>query len=210
MRIMSSESSIAQEKDIYKELPSVRVKITNLVKIFCKYLFNSAIKHGRYYYPSLNTFKFDEKLSLSSRTIDRLVLSFIEFGILIKLPRSNTQSYRVKVNNPLFRFIMSLFQPHHEVSLTQKHKVDSTRIEKLQDVKEHLQSILDCLKSKDDYLSDLREDLLNELTDNFDLSDSSKDEIKDSFKSIIRVFSEGTSVTKIPTLNDFLQDNKGD
>ncbi len=203
---MSLESSVAHEKHNYNELSCAEINVTCSVQIFCKYLFDNTLNHGQYIYPSLNAFKFDEKLSISSRTIDRLVKFLIQVNILTKLPRSKTQAYQVNVNNPLFWFILNIYQPTLPISISTKQVTISTkRFEELQSSKEHLKDILIRLKSKKDYIVELHESLLDEITENDDTLNTSEDDLKESFRTNIIDFSTRTVIGNFSILNDFIQ-----
>jgi len=212
MRIMTSEPSVIQEKFFHKDLSDVRVKVTNSKQTFCNYLFDNAISQGRYCYPSLNTFKFDEKLSLSLRTIDRAVKFLVKANILIKLPRSKKQSYQVNINNPLFHLIFKVYQPALLISTNTKQDTISTkRIVKLQSGKEHLKDILNRLESEEDYRLELYGNLLDEIAECVNESRISKDGLKENLRSIIIDYCKNTDINNSSILNEFLLEySKGD
>ena len=212
MRTMISESSAVQEQLIHKDLLSARVKVTNTVQTFCKYLIDSALNHGRYHYPSLNIFKFDEKLSLFSRTIDRLVRFLVQVNILAKFPRSKTQAYQVNVNNPLFHLILRIYHPVHPITICSKQDTWSMkRIKELQSSKEHLKYVFSQLESEEDYRLELQGNLLDEIIESITVLNVSTEDLKEKLRSIILEFSTGAEINKFCILDDLLQkENKGD
>ncbi len=209
---MTLESSVTQEQHIHKDLSSAKVKVTNTVQTFCKYLIDSALNHGRYYYPSLNTFKFDEKLTLVSRTIDRLVRFLVQVNILTKLTRSKTQAYQVNVNNPLFHLILRIYHPVHPITICTKQDIISIkRIEELQSGVEHLKHVFSLLESKEDHRLELHRDLLDEITEYTTVSDISTEDLKEKLRSIILGSSTSAEINNFSILNEFLLEyNKGD
>ena len=209
---MTLESSAVQEQLIHKNLPSARVKVTNTVQTFCKYLIDNALNHGRYYYPSLNIFKFDEKLSLFSRTIDRLVRFLVQVNILTKFPRSKTQAYQVNVNNPLFHLILRIYHPVHQITIcTKQDTCSEKRIEELQSSEEHLKYVFSQLESEEDYRLELHGNLLDEITESTTVLNISTEDLKEKLRSILLEFSTRAEINKFCVLNDLLQkENKGD
>ncbi len=200
---MPSEISVVQEQYFHEGLFSSKIKVTNSVAIFCKYLIDKALNQGVYYYPSLKAFKIDEKLSLSSRTIDNLVSFLVKNNILTKLQRSKTQAYQVNINNPLFRFILNIYYPDLQIAITIKQMKPSMRgIKQLQKNREELAYILNQLETDKGYLSELIETLLNSLVENSHLS---QDELKENLRAIIKEYCGSTAIGNYST-----QKEKGD
>jgi len=211
MRIMDSESLVTLENANYKKFLAERTKVTGSVNIFCKYLLDNALNHGRYYYPSLNTLKCDNHLRLSSRTIDRLSLFLVEKGIFIKLPRSKSQPYQINLNNAFFRFVLAIYQPNLSNSYNYElAKIDAKRIEELHQGKNDLKKIINRLEFDDDCLLELHEELLDEFVDSNIGINKSNDVLKESLRSKFASYSYNITAKKFSVLNDFLQEEKRD
>lgn len=208
---MTSETSVTQENANYNEFLKEKIKVTNSVNIFCKYLLDNALNNGRYFYPSLNSLKFDDHLCLSFRTIDRLVHSLVEKSILIKLPRTKSQPYQIDLNNSLFRLVLAIYHPSLPNSFDNKlKKTEMKRLEELQCGKKDLHEIKNRLEFEGDYFFELHERLMGELAENASLAKTSDYDLKMSLRSIICEYSYNKAVDKFPILNDFLLEDEKD
>jgi len=201
--VMSSEMSVEQEQ-YYKEISiSAKIGVTKSVAVFCEYLIDTALNQGVYCYSSLKAFKIDEKLSLSSKTIDNIVSLLVKKNILIKLQRSKTQAYQVNINNPLLRFILNINYLDFQIAITKKQMKPSMRgIKQLQKDRDTLAYILNQLEIDKGYLSELIETLLSSLEENSHLS---QDELKENLSVIIKKYCGGTTIGNYST-----QKEKGD
>lgn len=204
---MPSSPVLVQEQSSHKGFSSTGVKITNSLHIFCKFLIDNALWYGIYCYPSLNTFKFDENLPLSSRTIDRLVSYLVKTNILNKFLRSITQAYQVNINSSLLRIILNIYHPDFQIEVpNSKMKVTTGRIKPLQKGKDELTVILDQLESAEKPTLVLYNELLNCFVENSTLSD---DELNKKLSSIIKERCEVVKISKFSILQDFLEKLEG-
>ncbi len=124
-------------------------KIGKNTYLLLTFLVNCLISDDQYVIPSIKFIENHLKSLISTRTIKRMVKTFVELEILQKYPRSTTQTLAVNLNNNLLRFILIINQPDLDLS---KH-IQSKLSEELKD--SFLQQLIACKRNLEDLIDSL-------------------------------------------------------
>ncbi len=129
------------------------------IAFMCYLLITNSLKSSNLEYLSLKHLKEIISNHFSKRSIDSFVKILIQLEILQKLPRKKQQSYRLQINHPLLRFLLTIYYPDCQF-LVGKNKPRKSSLSKLIRFKNQLESSIVPLLDKDSYIATTSEDLL--------------------------------------------------
>ena len=113
----------------------------------CYLLASNSLQTSILEYQSLKYLKMIASNQFSWRSVDSFVKNLVQLGILQKLPRKKQQSYRLQLNHPLLRFILTIYYPDCVFEVG-KLKSQSSNLSMLDLNKRQLdsvfQTLLDC------------------------------------------------------------------
>jgi len=129
------------------------------IAFMCYLLVTNSLKSSNLEYLSLKHLKEIFSTHFSKRSVDSFVKLLIQLEILQKLPRKKQQSYRLQLNHPLLRFLLTIYYPDYQF-LVGKTKSQKSNLSKLIMFKNQLESSIIPLLDNDSYITATSEDLL--------------------------------------------------
>ncbi|MGC9778979.1 MAG: hypothetical protein HZR80_07030 [Candidatus Heimdallarchaeota archaeon] len=167
------------------------------IAFMCYLLVTNSLKSSNLEYLSLKHLKEIISNHFSKRSVDSFVKILIQLEILQKLPRKKQQSYRLQLNHPLLRFLITIYFPDFQF-FASKNKPRKSNLSKLIIFKNQLESSIYPLLDKESYTASTSEDLLV-------IIDSSKsvDEIKE--KMFRELVNKNTSNKVMEILAEIMQ-----
>ena len=140
-------------------------------------LVSHSIKTGDLVYPSLKYLKKITSNQFSKRSVDSLVKTLVQLGILQRLPRKKQQPYQLQLNLPLLRFLLTIYYSG-SVFAPNKFEPQKSNLSTLFRYKDQLNISLLPLYDIDSYIESISDTILN-IIDSYNSIDELKAEIEE-------------------------------